>query len=657
MAAETTDADGIIRVMPDRLANKIAAGEVVQRPASVAKELLENAIDAGARSIDLVLKDAGSTLVQVIDDGCGMSPPDAVQCFQRHATSKIQSVDDLERIRTLGFRGEALASIAAVAQVELKTRRVEDDVGYRVCVDGGEITTTEPCAAPPGTSIAVRNLFYNVPARRNFLKTPATEFKHLTDTFQFIALAEPTVAFTLEHKGHAVYDLAAVDRDDFFARTRRRIIDLLGADHQGQLVPVDDESSYLAARGFVGKPAFNRKTRGDQFLFVNGRYVKSRYLSHAVRAAYGELLPDGAFPFFALFLDLDPRRVDVNVHPTKAEVKFEDESGIYGFLRGAVRDALSRDQLTPAFSSSDDDASGQTSPANRSEASGDASQPAAPRPFRPRTAGTSSSSSARGASSHSGRNSGRAAPPQNRSSNASPGEISQALYGDRSADPSEADSPVQPVSGDEPATDAASSSDAATSHDEEAPPGRTATWALHGTYLITPTEDGMMLVDQQAAHTRVLYERALDQAQAGHAESQQLLFPETIDLSPSEMERFDAWKADLQAMGFAVERLSGRTVAIRAVPAEASSGDAASMLRDLLDEIEAGTHDTSDRRKALAARLARKHAVSRGHTLSEPEQQALLDALFACEMPYADPQGNPTVLNVSMDEIERAFRR
>ncbi|NBB74240.1 MAG: DNA mismatch repair endonuclease MutL, partial [Bacteroidetes bacterium] len=587
--------------MPDRLANKIAAGEVVQRPASVAKELLENAIDAGARSIELVLKDAGSTLVQVIDDGCGMSPSDAVQCFQRHATSKIQSVDDLERIRTLGFRGEALASIAAVAQVELKTRRVEDDVGYRVCVDGGEMTTSEPCAAPPGTSIAVRNLFYNVPARRNFLKTPATEFKHLTDTFQFIALAEPTVGFALEHKGHAVYDLAAVDRDDFFARTRRRIIDLLGADHEGQLVPVDDESSYLAARGFVGKPAFNRKTRGDQFLFVNGRYVKSRYLSHAVRAAYGELLPDGAFPFFALFLDLDPRRVDVNVHPTKAEVKFEDESGIYGFLRGAVRDALSRDQLTPAFSSSDDDASEQASPADRSAASGDAPQPAGPRPFQPRTTGTSSSHSARGASSRSGRDSERPSPPQKRSASASPGEISQALYGDQSADPSEAEAPVQPVSNDEPATDDASATDAATSHDEEAPPSRTTPWTLHDTYLITPTEDGMMLVDQQAAHTRVLYERALDQAQAGHAESQQLLFPETIDLSPSEMERFDAWKTDLQAMGFAVERLSGRTVAIRAVPAEASSGDAAPMLRDLLDEIEAGTHDASDRRKALAA--------------------------------------------------------
>jgi len=646
MATETTDTDGIIRVMPDRLANKIAAGEVVQRPASVAKELLENAIDAGARDVDLVVKDAGSTLVQVIDDGCGMSRADAAQCFQRHATSKIQSVDDLERIRTLGFRGEALASIAAVAQVELKTRRVEDEVGYRVCVDGGEITTTEPCATPPGTSIAVRNLFYNVPARRNFLKTPATEFKHLTDTFQFIALAEPTVAFTLEHKGHAVYDLAAVDADDFFTRTRRRVVDLLGEDHEGHLVAVDDESSYLAARGFVGKPAFNRKTRGDQFLFVNGRYVKSRYLSHAVRAAYGELLPDGAFPFFALFLDLDPRRVDVNVHPTKAEVKFEDESGIYGFLRGAVREALSRDQLTPAFSASDDGSPEDALSPDRLEEAEDTSHPAGPQPFRPRTAQGGASRSTRGSSSKSSSRSSAApfSSPRKRASSASPGEVSQALYGDGLRDRSEA-APSATTTPDDAS---------ASSGDSSAP---SPTWALHDTYLITPTEEGMMLVDQRAAHARVLYERALAQAQAGQAESQQLLFPETVELSPSDIERFEEWKQELRAMGFEVERLSGRTVALRAVPADAERGDAATMLRDLMDGIEAGTHDASERRKALAARLARRNAVPRGHTLSAPERQALLDDLFACEMPYADPQGNPTVLNLSMDEIERAFRR
>lgn len=637
---QATETNGIIRVMPDRLANKIAAGEVVQRPASVAKELLENAIDAGARRIDLIIKDAGSTLVQVIDDGCGMSATDAVQCFQRHATSKIQAVEDLERIRTLGFRGEALASVAAVAQVELKTRRVEDAVGHRVCVEGGEVTVNEPCATPPGTSVAVRNLFYNVPARRNFLKTPATEFKHLTDTFQFIALAEPTVAFTLEHKGHTVYHLDAISDDDFHARTAQRAIDLLGDEHEGQLIPVEDQSSYLTVRGVIGKPAFNRKRRGNQFLFVNNRYVKSRYLSHAVRAAYGELLPEGAFPFFALFLDLDPRRVDVNVHPTKAEVKFEDESGIYGFLREAVREGLSRDQVTPAFDRRDSPPSESTSTpsGSPSEDAPDTSSTSTPRPFRPRASDHTASDHTTSRPSATPPEGPRPSP---RSSSAprshpAPGTVSKALY-----------------EGGEPGSseDAEASAAHGGAHDDRP------LWALHGTYLITPTEDGMLLVDQRAAHVRVLYERALAQAQAGHAESQRLLFPQTIDLSPADLELLDEWNDELQAMGFEVERLSGRTVAVRAVPADARRQDESTLLQDLLQHIESGKDDASERRKALAARLARRHAVPRGHPLSESEQRALLNDLFACEMPYADPQGNPTVLRLSLDEIDQALRR
>ena len=636
-----TDTDGIIHVMPDRLANKIAAGEVVQRPASVAKELLENAIDAGAGTVQLIVKDAGSTLVQVIDDGCGMSPADAVQCFQRHATSKIQSVEDLEQIRTLGFRGEALASIAAVAQVELKTRRVEDDVGHRVCVEGGEMTTSEPCATPSGTSIAVRNLFYNVPARRNFLKTPATEFKHLVDTFQFIALAEPTVAFTLEHKGHTVYDLPAVRDEDVHQRLRHRIADLLGDDHRDQIVPVQDGSSYVALRGFVAEPEFHRSSRRDQFLFVNGRYVKSRYLSHAVRTAYGELLPDGAFPFFALFLQLDPRRVDVNVHPTKAEVKFEDESGIYGFLRSAVREALSRAQITPAFS--EDESSMDARPSSAAPTS-----PSKPRSFQPRDRSSSDSSStderavsgaASRASSTSDDSSDRSRRRSRRSmsSDQPPGEISKTLYDDRDRT-ADASSDAQPST-------------------ESSGAERRAIWALHNTYLVTPTEEGMLLVDQRAAHARVLYERLLARTEDGNAPSQQLLFPETVEFSPSEVELFESWKTELQAMGYEVERLSGRTVAIRGVPADARDRDAASELRTLMNQLDAQTHDASDRRKALAARLARRHAVPRGQALAEDERRALLDDLFACDMPYADPQGRPTVLNLSLEEIAHEFGR
>lgn len=643
-----TDSDSIIRVMPDRLANKIAAGEVVQRPASVAKELLENAMDAGAGSVQLIVKDAGSTLVHVIDDGCGMSPADAVQCFQRHATSKIRSVDDLERIQTLGFRGEALASIASVSHVELKTRRVEDEVGYRVCVDGGEITTSEPCATPAGTSIAVRNLFYNVPARRNFLKTPATEFKHLVDTFQFIALAEPTVAFSLDHKGHTVYDLPAVRTDDRHDRLRRRIGDLLGEDHRGQIVPVQDSSSYVTVRGFVAEPEFHRTSRRDQFLFVNGRYVKSRYLSHAVRVAYGELLPDGAFPFFALFLQLDPRRVDVNVHPTKAEVKFEDESGIYGFLRGAVREALSRAHLTPAFSSEPSSQASKGKPAS-SEASAQTTRGGSmPRPFQPRSRSTSDSdapatssssttsdiaSSSHASARRRSRRSRRDSPPA-----PSPGDVSKTLY--------EGGQPSLGAEGADAEEAAASSKN-----------DRRPIWALHNRYLLTPTEDGVMVVDQRAAHARVLYERLLARTQEGHAPSQQLLFPETVEFSPAEMELFKVWSAELQAMGYELERLSGRTVAIRGVPADARDNNASSDLRSLLDQLDAQMHDPSDRRKTLAARLARRHAVPPGQALAEDERRGLLADLFDCEMPYADPQGQPTVLDLSLDEIAHEFGR
>ncbi|PSQ92408.1 MAG: DNA mismatch repair protein MutL, partial [Bacteroidetes bacterium QH_2_63_10] len=365
--------------MSDRLANQIAAGEVVQRPASVAKELLENALDAGASSVEVLLKDAGSTLVQVVDDGCGMSPEDAERCFERHATSKVRSVDDLERIRTLGFRGEALASIAAVAQVTLKTKRVE----------GGEQVEKRPCAIPNGTSVAVRNLFYNVPARRNFLKTPATELKHLTQTVQSLALANPEVAFRLEHDEHEHYDLPAAPDEDWPAATRARILGLFGDEHDDELVGVEDSSSDLTVRGFVGAPSFHRKTRGEQFLFVNGRHVTDRYLSHAVKKAYGELVPDGAFPFFALFLTMDPRRVDVNVHPQKEEVKFDDQSGIYAFLRSAVREALGRVHVSPQLDEEGGDSEGADQDGSSTESAGSssgrdgASHRSAPTSFQP----------------------------------------------------------------------------------------------------------------------------------------------------------------------------------------------------------------------------------------------------------------------------------
>ena len=333
--------DGLVQPLPDTLASKIAAGEVVQRPANALKELIENALDAGASRVEVTLKRAGSELIQVADDGCGMGPQDAAAAFGRHATSKLRRFEDLEHLRTLGFRGEALASIASVAQVELKTKRRQDTAATCVRVDGGDLVEQGPCAAPDGTCVSVRNLFYNVPARRAFLKTPATEFKHLVGTFQSLALSHPDVGFTLVHDDTEVWRLAPA-AGGAEAALVRRLSDLSGGLEDDELVRVEETTSYLSMRGVVARPERARRSRGDQYLFVNGRYVKSRQLDHAVAQAYGALLPEGRHPLFALFLDVDPRHVDVNVHPTKTEVKFDDDRGVYSFVKAVAQRALVR---------------------------------------------------------------------------------------------------------------------------------------------------------------------------------------------------------------------------------------------------------------------------------------------------------------------------
>src|SRR6201994_2553520 len=332
----------IIQLLPDSVANQIAAGEVVQRPASAVKELVENAIDAGADKIQLIVKDAGKSLIQVIDNGCGMSVTDARMSFERHATSKIKRADDLFAIRTMGFRGEAMASIAAISQVELKTRRHEDELGTCIIIEGSVVEGQEACSANTGTSISVKNLFYNIPARRNFLKSNPVEMRHIIDEFQRVALAHPQIFFTLHHDGQEVYHLPAT-------QLKQSIVHLLGNNYNQRLVPVEEDTTIIKLRGFVGKPEFSRKTRGEQFFFVNNRFIKDNYLNHAVLTAFEDLLPEDSFPLYVLFIDIDPSKIDINVHPTKTEIKYQDEKSIYAIIRSAVKRSLGKYNITPTL--------------------------------------------------------------------------------------------------------------------------------------------------------------------------------------------------------------------------------------------------------------------------------------------------------------------
>ncbi len=582
--------------MPEALANKIAAGEVVQRPASALKELLENAIDAGAGDVEVILKSSGSELIQVVDDGCGMSPEDARACFRRHATSKIGSIEDLERLRTLGFRGEALASIGSVAQVELRTKRTSDAAGTCVRVEGGDMISVEPCATKDGTSIAVRNLFYNVPARRNFMKSPATELRHLVETFQSIALSYPSIGFRLIHDGMEMHRLPA-ESGGFGDALRGRLHSLFGAEYEDRLVKVGEKTSYLTVDGFVGQPELNKKSRGEQFLFVNGRHVRNRSLEHAVYSAFEGLIPDGSYPFFALFLSLDPSRVDVNVHPSKAEVKFDDEHGIYNFLKSIVRKGLGTALLAPQSGPETNRWSFDPMPFSQGAHDGDVGAGPIPIPHQ------------------------------------KPGALSDQLYRPpESGGSSEKDDKVR---GDD-----------------------SLLWQLHERYILTQIRSGLMVLDQNAAHERILYERALQHIEEGIGMSQQLLFPQTVEFSAADYDLLRELMPDLRALGFDIEFFGGRSVMIRGVPSDIRSGDEKSILDDILAQYKLNRERLRTPRKDnLAKSLARRAAIRPGVRLSPREMRSLIDQLFACEMPYACPSGRPTMIKIPIEELDKRFSR
>ncbi len=615
----------IIQLLPDAVANQIAAGEVVQRPASAVKELIENAIDARATKIQLIIKDAGKELIQIIDDGSGMSITDARLCFERHATSKIKKAEDLFAIRTMGFRGEAMASIAAIAQVELKTKRPSDDLGTQIFIEGSEVLNQEPCNCINGTNISVKNLYYNTPARRNFLKSNPVEMRHIIDEFQRVALAHFEIYFTLHHDGQEIYHLPK-------STLKQRIIHLFGNNYNERLVPVEEETSIINVAGFIGKPGFAKRTRGEQFFFVNNRFIKDNYLNHAVNIAFESLLPQDCYPFYVLFIEIDPAKIDINVHPTKTEIKYQDEKAIYAIIRSAVKRALGKYNISPTLDFNQETGFSRMITPKQQE---DIVPPAIS--FNPDFNPFSNDRQQLEKTAFRGNNfnSVKSGFPQNW----------QTLYD--IADHVEAKQQQLDVSTKEV-------------HLEEnvvEQAGQKAVFQLHNRFIISQIKSGFMLIDQQAAHERILYERFLTHLQQNQGLSQQLLFPQTVSFIPSDFVLIKDLLNDFFALGFIIREFGKNTLIIEGSPADLpQQTNIAGMLEKLIEEFK--NHQSGlklDKRTSLAQTLARNAALKSGTALNVPEMVNLIDELFACNAPNISLLGKPVVVTYTIEELFKKF--
>ncbi|MCQ6960643.1 DNA mismatch repair endonuclease MutL [Mucilaginibacter aquariorum] len=615
----------IIQLLPDAVANQIAAGEVVQRPASAVKELIENAIDAGADKIQLILKDAGKSLIQVIDNGCGMSLTDARMCFERHATSKIRKAEDLFAIRTMGFRGEAMASIAAIAQVELKTRRHEDELGTCIVIEGSEVISQEACSANFGTSISIKNLFYNTPARRNFLKSNPVEMRHIIDEFQRVALANPQVFLTMHHDGQEVYHLPA-------SAMKLRIVHLFGNNYNQRLVPVEEETTIINLRGFVGKPEFARKTRGEQFFFVNNRFIKDAYLNHAVLTAFQELLPDETFPLYVLFIDIDPAKIDINVHPTKTEIKYQDEKSIYAIIRSAVKRSLGKYNITPTLDFDQENSIGHLITQKPFE---EIIQPtiAFNPDFNPFAAEKKSSEREipflRDSNNH------HTAIPRNWDT----------LY-----EISKKEETLQHQIHEEKSIPV-NEQDITKSSEKQF-------FQVHNRFILSQIKSGFMLINQQAAHERILYERFLQQLQNHSGVSQQSLFPQSVTLNSSDFELLKELLPDIRALGFDIREFGRNTVVVEGIPADINNANEHELLEQLLEGFKNNLSILKlDKRDNLARSLARNAALKVGVKLSMEEMNQLVDQLFACQMPNLALNGKPVISTFTLNELAERFEK
>lgn len=616
----------IIQLLPDSVANQIAAGEVVQRPASAVKELMENALDAGADKIQLILKEAGKALIQVIDNGCGMSITDARMSFERHATSKIRKADDIFAIRTMGFRGEAMASIAAIAQVELKTRRHEDEVGTCIFIEASEVLKQEACQANTGTSISVKNLFYNTPARRNFLKSNPVEMRHIIDEFQRVALANPKIFFTMYHNGQEVFHLPP-------ASLKQRIIHLFGNNYNERLVPVEEDTFVITLRGFVGKPEYARKTRGEQFFFVNNRFIRDAYLNHAVLMAFKELLPEDTFPMYVLFIEIDPAKIDINVHPTKTEIKYQDEQTIYATLRSAVKRSLGRYNITPSLDFDQENSIEHLvtlKPLEEIVAPTISFNP----DFNPFTVDRKME---REPSSYTRNDadSWKTPIPQNWDT----------LY-----EISKREETRQQEMHEEK-TIAVDDQDISKTSERQL-------FQIHNRFIVSQIKSGFMLINQQAAHERILYERFLQQLQNHTGVSQQSLFPASVTLNGSDFELLKELLPDIRALGFDIREFGKNTVVVEGIPAELTDTNESELLEQLLEGFKNNQAILKlDKRDALARSLARNAATKGGTKMSLEEMNNLIDQLFACQLPNVALNGKLIITTFTLNELFERFEK
>lgn len=606
----------IIKLLPDSVANQIAAGEVIQRPASAIKELLENAIDAGASHIDIILKDAGKTLIHIIDNGCGMSETDARMSFERHATSKISKADDLFSIRTMGFRGEALASIAAIAQVEMKTRRHEDEFGSELHIEGSLVTKQEVCSCPAGTQIAIKNLFFNVPARRNFLKSPPAEMRHIIEEFQRVSLIHPEIGFRLTHNDKEMFQL-------FASGLKQRIVALFGNLYNERLLPVGQKTELVSVDGFIGKAEFARKTRGEQYFFVNKRFIKHHYLHHAVENAFQELLPRDSFPSYFLHISIDPAEIDINIHPTKTEVNFQDTKLVYAIIQAAVKKSLGQHNLSPML---DFDAStdhgidfGEISRANREVRMPSIAVNTSFNPF-----------------SNSNTISQRS-PDQKTHSSKETTENWRIFY-------EQTEHHKNAVVPDDDTIEQSQ-----LNNNQEF---QFKFLQVHGQFILTPVKSGLMLIDQHLAHWRVLFEKYIKQLENKRVASQQELFPQTLQFSASDSELLEELMSEFHYLGFAFEQMGKRVFILTGTPEGFAGCDATKLIESVIENYKENTSEVRiDKKNTLAKAFSANMAIRYGQKLSEPEMSALVDQLFACQIAEVAPNGKKIVNVLTLNDL------